>query len=560
MPGIAIESRLREVAAFAMAIMAVLLYVPPANAQQPFSANFRQMGAIPPVPQALSQVPPAPAPAPAPTPSPDSDVVKALADKVLEKKIEDERAKPGVKEQGISKERMQELRASSLREVMEAFARLQEAPQPSPAPSPGFPVRITDIQGSARAAVVVDTTRLDPGAINSGLFLPGAIPAKGEGFFGLGERTTLQGQGSSAGFSWLANLGDEAVTGQAKAELTVSSASGDPTLIAPQVWLAWRNLTFGVTDSAFTDTACIPDTIDIGGPNARPWVRNGVPQIRYTISPDNYQTCPTGLYLTGSVEAPAADIYTPVTPAGTPVYSPFSQCPGFVAALTYKNAEMVPNPCTKQPVYNENFHVQWGTVVGDVGVDRSDNSVREDACCWGTQLSGQYTILRNPCEGLRDFLYFSVTYGEGIGHLFNDLHLVNAVNDATYESTTNTLTPTPLFGFFGGITHEWTGDLRSTVVYSRLELDNRQVTGGGLAGGVIAALPYENGQYMSINLVYHYEPCVKDPTASSQPGAQPKMVQHHVMAGIEYLYGQKENILGGYGSDQRVMFMVGAAN
>ena len=195
--------------------------------------------------------------------------------------------------------------------------------------------------------------------------------------------------------------------------------------------------------------------------------------------------------------------------------------------------------------------MQWGSVLRDIGVERSDNSVRDDTFGWGTQLSGQYTILRNPCEGLRDFIYFSITYGEGIGRYFNDLHLVNAVDDATYESTTNTLTPTPLLGYFGAITHEWSTCLRSTAVYSHLELDNRQITGGSTT-----VLPYHGGDYASINLMYHMEPCVPNPSDPSKK----TMLQHHLVAGMEYLYGQKENVAGAFGNDQRVMFMIGAAN
>ena len=112
--------------------------------------------------------------------------------------------------------------------------------------APGFPVRVTDLQGYARGAVVVDSTRLDPNAL--GLFLPSAIPVKGEAFHGLGERAAVQGQGSSFGFSWLADLGAESVTGAAKAQVETTQ-SGELTVSAPQAHLTWKNMLFGLTDS-----------------------------------------------------------------------------------------------------------------------------------------------------------------------------------------------------------------------------------------------------------------------------------------------------------------------
>ena len=423
--------------------------------------------------------------------------------------------------------------------------------QYSAAANPGFPVRITDVQGYARGAVVVDSTRLDPNA--QGLFLPSAIPTKGEAFYGSGERATVQGQGSSVGFGWLADLGSDSIQGATRAEVT-STSSGDLAVIAPQAWLTWRNVIFGLTDSAFTDLDVIPDTIDLGGPNARTWIRAGQAQIRYTKPPENAKNDPSGFYWTASVEAPGADVYLPTTAGGAPSYSTFSRFPDFVATVKYQSGEIAKNPCTQGDVYNEFWHLQFGSVIRDLGVERSDNSVREETTGWGTQLSGQYTIYRNPCQGLRDFLYFSATYGNGISHYINDLHLVNPVNDAAYDWKSNTITPLPVFGFYAGITHEWLPHLRSTAVYSHVELDSEFIP--AIPTGTAAPPPYRRGDYMSINLMYHDEPCVKDPTNQ----AQNNMLQHHFVAGLEYLFGQKEDLSGAFGEDHRVMFMVGAAN
>jgi hypothetical protein len=414
------------------------------------------------------------------------------------------------------------------------------------APAPGFPVRITDLQGYARGAVVVDSTRLDPNAL--GLFLPSAIPVKGEPFYGLGERATVQGQGSSVGFNWLADVGGASVTGAAKAQVQTTQ-SGELTVTAPQAFLQWKDMLFGLTDSAFTDMYAIPDTIDLAGPNARTWLKNGQPQLRYTISPTNAATNPTGFYEMLSVEMPGADVYLPSTPPGAPIYTTFSRYPDFVASFDCRHGEFVENPCThNKNVYSEFWHLKWGSVFRDLGVERADNTVRDTAFGWGTQLSGQYTVFRSACGGLRDFLYFSATYGNGVSHYINDLHLVSAVNDAAFDRVNGIVTPLPVFAYYGAVTHEWGEKLRSTAVYSHVDLNSEQIPGGSTT-----TLPYRRGETISINLMYHSEPCVDD-------SSKTKKIEHHFVAGLEYLFGQKENLGGAFGADHRVMFMVGAAN
>jgi hypothetical protein len=79
-------------------------------------------------------------------------------------------------------------------------------------------------------------------------------------------------------------------------------------------------------------------------------------------------------------------------------------------------------------------------------------------------------------------------------------------------------------------------------------LDSQQIPGGNTIN-----LPYRRGDVFSINLLYHSEPC-------TDPDDPAKRKEHHFVTGLEYLYGQKENLAGAFGADHRVMFMVGAAN
>jgi hypothetical protein len=53
-----------------------------------------------------------------------------------------------------------------------------------------------------------------------------------------------------------------------------------------------------------------------------------------------------------------------------------------------------------------------------------------------------------------------------------------------------------------------------------------------------------------MNLLYHLDKCSGDHT--------PTALYHHLFAGAESLYGQKEDLGGHFGDDFRFMFMVGA--
>jgi hypothetical protein len=409
---------------------------------------------------------------------------------------------------------------------------------------PGFPIRVNDANVTARGAVITDSTRLDTNA--QGMFLPNAIPVFPEASFGLGTRTTMQGQGSSASLSWIADIGSPApLSGAFKAEFLNASVTGI-SIFAPQAWVRWDKVLVGVSDSTFTDLDTIPDTIDLSGPNGRAWVRNGQPQIRYTyLTPYDPSEDPTGLYGNIAIEAPSAEVYLPT---GQGAFTPFSRYPDLIGTLRFESTSLEFNSCIEKNVRDPNFHLQAGFVVRDLGVERAAGNIRETAAGWGTQLSSRYTIFHCDSCGnmLRDYLMATATVGEGIGHYFNDLRMVAAVNDAAYDVNANTLSPLPVTAFFVGYQHSWTTNLRSTAVYSRIDLDSENIpfaTGNA---------PYQSGEIISCNLMWHAEPCVYDAQKKSN-------VEHNLFVGIEYLYGLKENLADRSGDNHRVMFVIAAS-
>ena len=69
-----------------------------------------------------------------------------------------------------------------------------------------------------------------------------------------------------------------------------------------------------------------------------------------------------------------------------------------------------------------------------------------------------------------------------------------------------------------------------------------------------ATVPYKRGDYFSINLVGHKEFCIPDPKVPTNPGSELAL-----FGGVEYLYGERENLAGAFGADQRVMIFFAAS-
>ncbi len=283
--------------------------------------------------------------------------------------------------------------------------------------------------------------------------------------------------------------------------------------------------------------------MDLDGPNARPWIYKGQGQIKYEFShPTDPLNYPTGLYGFVSAETPSPDISLPTH------YTTFSECPDIVATMTYLNGEAVTDTCTNTKKLNESGHIQIGALARDLGVESDGTGVapaRNQTIGWGTQLSGQYSLFRErgPCSDFTDHAFFSITYGDGISHYFNDLHLVSATNDAVYSTTTHSIETLPILAYYAAYQHDWTDRLRSTAIYSHLDLHSLPEGSTG----------YRSGDYMSVNLIYHLDSC----TPASTKGAAG--TEHHFFAGTEYLYGRREDVSGNAGSDQRVVVEFGAS-
>lgn len=420
----------------------------------------------------------------------------------------------------------------------------------------GYPFELGDANVNPRVTAYYDTTRMNPNAV--GLFLPSAIPVKGDAYYGSGGQSgyTSNGTGTGLGFS-SPEFGLNGLV-----ELNVQSTATDGVAVTlPVAIVKWNWLTIGVTDSTFTDINALPDLDDQGGPIGRPMIRStmgtaGQPQMRFALR-EPQDGAYSGFYANIGVEQPGADVLDPVdvvVPGLTPVmhYSSFARYPDLIATLRYQDGGFVNNSWTGKQAPYENWHIQFGALARDIGVEgdgKGAPDVRETTTGWGTQLSGRCTLFgdENPATGCHDYIMFSITYGEGIGHYFPDLHVISPTNDAAYNSVTNTLDPLPVLAYFGAYEHDWTRNLESSVTYSHINLDSQLVPGN-------PTVPYKLGDYFAVNLVWHNTYEIGQPTSAASSHTELTL-----FGGGEYLFGERENLAGATGTDQRIEIFFAAA-
>jgi hypothetical protein len=118
-----------------------------------------------------------------------------------------------------------------------------------------------------------------------------------------------------------------------------------------------------------------------------------------------------------------------------------------------------------------------------------------------------------------DFLQLQLTYGEGIGSLFNDFP-----PDAVYDVAKNTLEPLETLGLLFGYQHWWSPTFYSVGSYGWLKQNNKDVQ-----------LPtaYKETSYGSLSLVWTPDP--------------------RWLLGAEVVYGSREDKDGESGSDVRTV-------
>lgn len=258
---------------------------------------------------------------------------------------------------------------------------------------------------------------------------------------------------------------------QAYGEVSNILFGGD--LMAGQAW------------TTFADLEAFPNVLDFQGPNSFFGTRQ--PLLRWTRGVGN------GLKIMIAAETPDNHIIEGA--------DSLTGWPDGVVSMTWDE---------------EVFHLKGSFVARDLQ-GSLDDGPKETALGWGTSLSGK---VKMPIGIQKDFIRFSVTYGEGVGSNFNDQPL-----DAVFDMDRSELVTIPVFGYFASYEHWWNQQLNSTVVYGFLEADNLDIQ---------SADSFKNTEYASANFLW-------------QPmGA--------LLLGVEGLWGRREDKNGNNGSDFRMLF------
>ena len=258
---------------------------------------------------------------------------------------------------------------------------------------------------------------------------------------------------------------------QAYGEFTDILFGGD--LLAGQAW------------TTFADLEAFPNTLDFQGPNSFFGTRQ--PLVRWT------KRISDGLKLMVAAETPDNHIIQGA--------DSLTAWPDGVLSLVWDQA----------PV-----HLMGSFVARDLRAS-FNNGPTETAFGWGGSVSGKVGV---PFIAEKDFMTFSVTYGEGIGSDFND-----QPSDAAFDSAGTSLEAIPVFGWFASYEHWWSRQFNSTFVYGALEADNRSVQPSD---------SFQRSQYASGNFVW--------------------MPNEHWLFGVEGLWGKREDKDGADGTDFRTQF------
>ena len=291
------------------------------------------------------------------------------------------------------------------------------------------------------------------------------------------ETRTPVKQGRLTTFLSMDLFGDSTSTGpdlrlrQAYGELTNILFGGD--LLVGQAW------------STLADLEAWPNTLDFEGPNSFFGTRQ--PLVRWT------RGVADGLKVLVAAETPDNHIIQGA--------DSLTAWPDGVLSMVWD----------QDPV-----QLMGSAVVRDLRAS-FNNGPTKTAFGWGGSISGKLGI---PLLAEKDFLTFSVTYGEGIGSGFND-----APPDAVFDSVGSSLEAIPVFGWFVSYEHWWSRPFSSTFVYGALDVDNR------------AAQPpdsFDKSQYASANLVW--------------------MPTERWLFGIEGLWGKRVDKDGEDGTDFRTQF------
>ncbi len=256
------------------------------------------------------------------------------------------------------------------------------------------------------------------------------------------------------------------------------------------------DLLLGQTWSTYTNLYSIPSTLEFWGPNAIFGARS--PMVRWTM--------PVGKGLKLKLAAEAANLRNFEVDNSYQIDSSDS-------SVSVENRPQWPDGVVALEWERDAVHLTGGFIARDLRA-RTNGGHTESAFGWATTVGGRIGM---PAILQDDFLQFQLTYGEGIGSLFNDFP-----PDAVYDVARDDLKPLKTLGWLVGYQHWWSKKFYSLASYGWLKQDNKDIQ-----------LPtaYKKTQYASFNLVWTPDP--------------------RWLLGGELVYGSREDKDGKSGSNVR---------
>ena len=252
-----------------------------------------------------------------------------------------------------------------------------------------------------------------------------------------------------------------------------------------------KNFLVGQTFSNFMDPDAGPDQLDFQGPNAQVSIRS--PQFRYSLLVANKTT------FSLSAEKPTSDVaFT------TPQFTAQPNSPAPDGTLKLRR-EM------------DRGHVQLSVVLRSVAAYLPDG-LHGAVFGWGFNLAGAERLWG------KDTVVYQAAYGNGIERYINDTSGLGI--DAGVSSLENPhLQALPVVATYGALQHFWLPQLRSSIIYSFVQVQNTEAEPGST---------YRQGNYTAGNLIWN-------PFGS-------------LTVGGEFLYGWRDNKDGTTGNAPRIQF------
>ena len=370
------------------------------------------------------------------------------------------------------------------------------APETSPVPQETTRKPTFEIYGFAQVDFIEDFQRVRPDW--NATLRPTRIPTE-EGLYGANGEAILSARQSRLGVRGSVPAGDHDLFARIEFDffgygLDRPDAGGQNTIRLRQAYGAWGPLLGGLTASLFMDDDFWPNIIDYWGPSGMVFYRNV--QIRYTPL--------TGTHTFAvAIERPATDL----DPFGGPVDA--------------APRSLLPDLTAQYRLTGRWGYLQLSGILRWLGYDTPGlaTQTKGSTVGWGLHASSQFHLVPDRLK-----LLAAVVGGQGISYYMNDATPDLAFGGTTADPRAESV---PMLGVTAYLDVYWSKLFSSSVGYSMVQMWNT---------GLQAPNAFKSGQYASVNFLV--------------------TPVRNLLAGPEFLFGERIDKGGAYGTDTRLQVSV----